>query len=90
MLGFLKSVLKRLVPMELWGSKYNRRVFYHHLRKFLQLRRRETLSVKQMCDGVKVINTSTPPSLPPAILLFFFHIILRMMSRQLTAPEVTY
>ena len=63
-LGFLKGVLKRyLVPLELWGSKYNRKVFYRHLRKFLQLRRRETVSVKQMCEGVKVINTSTPP--PP-------------------------
>ena len=72
-LGFLKSVLKRLVPLELWGSKYNRRVFYRHLRKFLQLRRRETLSVKQMCEGVKVINTATTP--PPANLVVSFTVV---------------
>ncbi|XP_064402390.1 telomerase reverse transcriptase-like [Halichondria panicea] len=64
-LGFLKAVLKRLVPLKLWGSKYNRKVFYRHLRKFLQLRRRETVSVKQMCEGVKFSHCDwlkLPPS----------------------------
>ncbi|XP_064401620.1 telomerase reverse transcriptase-like isoform X2 [Halichondria panicea] len=64
-LGFLKSVLKRLVPLELWGSKYNRRMFYYHLRKFLQLRRRETLSVKQMCEGVKFAHCDWLKLHPP-------------------------
>ncbi len=52
-IGFLKAVIKRLVPLELWGSEYNRRLFYGHLKTFVQLRRRETVSVKQLCAGMK-------------------------------------
>ena len=51
---FIRSVLGHLVPPELWGSLHNKLVFYDHLKRFIDLRRWETMNVQQMSEGFKV------------------------------------
>ena len=51
---FLKAVLKYLVPMALWGSAQNRQLFFKYVKKFVSLRRFETLSVQELMQGYKV------------------------------------
>ncbi|XP_013380608.1 telomerase reverse transcriptase [Lingula anatina] len=51
---FLRSLLKRIVPLQLFGSPYNRRVFLKNVRKFVGLGRYETLQLGEIMRKMKV------------------------------------
>jgi len=51
---FLASILSHVVPAEMWGSAENRDTFFTHLRKFVGLRRWESMSLRQMDQGIKL------------------------------------
>ena len=54
MYKFLKAVIKHLVPMAMWGSAHNRRLFFKHMKAFVRLRRFEFFDVQALLEGYKV------------------------------------
>lgn len=56
--AFCRSVLEKLVPHEFWGvgdaQSHNRRLFMRNVDRFIRLRRFESLSLHDTCQGMKV------------------------------------
>jgi hypothetical protein len=52
--SFLIRVVKRVFPSECWGSCANFEVIVKILRLFINLRRREDMSMKQLMKGIKI------------------------------------
>nr|KAJ3421596.1 hypothetical protein HK105_002996 [Polyrhizophydium stewartii] len=51
--GFVKAVVRRIIPHELWGSDENRDAVFSKIVQAVLLRRRETLSLQNIIDGIK-------------------------------------
>ncbi|XP_072033355.1 telomerase reverse transcriptase-like [Amphiura filiformis] len=51
---FIRSVLVRVVPPELWGSLYNRAVFFKFVKQYLYLGRFEKLSLQQLFNDMQL------------------------------------
>nr|ABU88719.1 telomerase reverse transcriptase [Strongylocentrotus purpuratus] len=49
---FLRQVLLKVVPDELWGSVHNRNVFLKGVKKFVQLGRFERLSLRELTEEI--------------------------------------
>ena len=52
--NFVKAVVTRIVPFELWGSRTNLRAFVRSLRHFLGLRKYERFLIRHAMHGFKV------------------------------------
>lgn len=56
--AFCRSVLEKLVPHEFWGvgdaQSHNRRLFMRAVDRFIRLRRFESLTLHDTCQGMKV------------------------------------
>lgn len=52
--SFLKSVLKQIFPVALWGSSLNTDHFMEHVETFVKLRRQEKMSNRMLTDGIRV------------------------------------
>ena len=56
--AFCLAVLSRLIPHEFWGvgdiRVQNEAVFHRNVRRFIELRRFETLSLHEVSQGIKV------------------------------------
>ena len=56
--AFCRAVLSRLLPSEFWGmgdtKAENEKVFQRNVDRFIQLRRFESLSLHEVCQGLKV------------------------------------
>nr|ACL80757.1 telomerase reverse transcriptase [Strongylocentrotus purpuratus] len=50
---FLRQILLKVVPDELWGSVHNRNVFLKGVKKFVQLGRFERLSLRELTDDIR-------------------------------------
>nr|ACL80760.1 telomerase reverse transcriptase [Strongylocentrotus purpuratus] len=50
---FLRQVLLKVVPDELWGSVHNRNVFLKGVKKFVQLGRFERLSLRELTEEIR-------------------------------------
>jgi telomerase reverse transcriptase len=56
--AFCRAVLLRLVPSEFWGAgntkAHNEKVFFQNVDQFIGLRKFESLSLHEVCQGLKV------------------------------------
>lgn len=56
--AFCCATLSNLVPRKFWGigeqQKHNEHVFYRNVDRFVRLRRFESLSLHEVCQGMKV------------------------------------
>nr|NP_001165522.1 telomerase reverse transcriptase-long isoform 1 [Strongylocentrotus purpuratus]ACL80758.1 telomerase reverse transcriptase [Strongylocentrotus purpuratus] len=50
---FLRQVLLKVIPDELWGSVHNRNVFLKGVKKFVQLGRFERLSLRELTEEIR-------------------------------------
>ncbi|XP_063967611.1 telomerase reverse transcriptase-like isoform X2 [Lytechinus pictus] len=50
---FLRQVLLKAVPDELWGSVHNRNVFFKGVKKFVELGRFERLSLRELTEQMR-------------------------------------
>ena len=53
MKSFCRALCKRAIPLKLWGSRENRTAFLSNLHKYISLRRKENMNVKNVMDGIK-------------------------------------
>ncbi|UZJ56496.1 hypothetical protein CBS101457_005816 [Exobasidium rhododendri] len=53
---FAQAVLRLVLPIELMGSHHNLRILLKNVDKFVRLRRYETLSLHQLCQGFRVLD----------------------------------
>ena len=51
---FCLSVCKRAVPKELWGTRNNMNAFVSSLTRFISLRKKENMALKEIMDGIKI------------------------------------
>lgn len=72
-MGFIRSVCNKVIPLEFWGNKTNRKIFFKNFGRFVRLNKGEKFQMAQMMNGLKVSqcswlkldsanNKSTPPS----------------------------
>jgi hypothetical protein len=54
--GFVKTSLRFLIPVELWGGEENMRCCFKHIDRFVRLRRFENFSLKEATHGLKSRN----------------------------------
>ena len=56
--AFCRATLANLIPHEFWGNgehqAHNQHVFYRNVDRFIRLRRFESLSLHEVCQGMKV------------------------------------
>ena len=52
--AFCRVVLKRCVPMKLWGSRKNVTAFLSNLERYLSLRKKEGMSIKNVMQGIRI------------------------------------
>lgn len=53
--AFLRQILMRVFPRQIWGSKHNWQVVCAHVHKFVRLRRHETISVHHLLQGCSAL-----------------------------------
>ncbi|KAI9924072.1 hypothetical protein MW887_007311 [Aspergillus wentii] len=67
--AFCRAVLRKLIPPHFYGTgqhgKLNEKIIHKHVDQFIRMRRFETLSLHQVCKGLKI--TSIPWIAPPGI-----------------------
>lgn len=51
---FTRAVLKRAVPMKLWGSRKNMSAFGTNVERYLSLRKGENMTVHNVMNGIRV------------------------------------
>jgi len=55
--AFCRAVLLRLIPSDFWGAgdtkAHNEKIFLRNVDRFIKLRRFETLSLHDVCQGLK-------------------------------------
>ncbi|XP_071797904.1 telomerase reverse transcriptase-like [Asterias amurensis] len=53
---FLRRVVKRVVPLELWGSKHNQSSFFKFVEKFVKIGRSSKLNVECLIDKMETAD----------------------------------
>ncbi|KAH3744262.1 Telomerase reverse transcriptase [Pelomyxa schiedti] len=51
---FIKAVLDHVIPLPLWGSVNNKKMFLKHLKKFISLRIKEQMCLSHIMQGIKL------------------------------------
>jgi telomerase reverse transcriptase len=58
--AFCRAVLLNLIPQKFFGEgpegSFNRRIIMKHIDSFIKMRRFESLSLHQVCEGLKVCS----------------------------------
>lgn len=65
--GFVKTTLRFLIPVELWGGEENMRCCFKHVDRFVRLRRFENFSLKEATHRLKS-RDFPPPAAPKSAL----------------------